>query len=65
MKDLERIRGETDILALAYQQYETVEYDYLIPVYTADTPNITTGMSAHQIGLEEMRYLYEVECMQV
>ena len=66
MKDVGRIREEKDMPALDYyQQYETVEYDSLRPVYTANKPNITPGMSTYQIGLEEMRYLDEVECMKV
>ena len=34
-------------------------------VYTANTPDITPGMLAYQIGLEEMRYLDEVEYTKV
>ena len=40
MKDVDRIREEKNIPALDYQQYETVKYNPLRPVYTADTPNI-------------------------
>ena len=65
MKDVDRIREEKNIPALNYQQYEKVEYDSLRTVYTADTPNITPVMSAYQIGLEKMRYLDKVLCMNV
>ena len=64
-RHVDRIREEKHMLALDYQQYETVEYDCLRPVYISGTPNITPCMSVHQIGLEEMRYLEEVECKKV
>ena len=65
MNDVHRIMKSKGMLELDYKVYTYPEHQFLQPVYTAVSPQMSPGITDYQRGLEAMRYCDDIESMKV